>query len=63
MVLEFDALTTGIAFLVLLGVLLGGTLMSPMQTSTVAMVSGGLIAFGVLTLLLGVKHGEYRAGQ
>lgn len=63
MALEFDALTTGIGFLILLGVLLGGTLMSPMQTSTVAMVSGGLVVFGGLTLLLGVKHGEYRARQ
>ncbi|WP_449272222.1 DUF7333 family protein [Halorhabdus rudnickae] len=37
--------------------------MSPMQTSTVAMVSGGLAVFGLVTLLVGVKHGEYRAGQ
>ncbi|QGN07640.1 hypothetical protein Hrd1104_10250 [Halorhabdus sp. CBA1104] len=63
MALEFDGTTTGIAFLVLLAVLIGGTVMSPMQTSTVAMVSGGLAVFGLVTLLLGVKHGEYRAGH
>lgn len=48
-------------FLVLFGLLAGGTLASPMQTSTVGMVLGGLFVFGVLVLALGVKHGEYRA--
>lgn len=59
--MQFDTRTTVAAFVVLLAVLVGGTLMSPMQPDTVAMVSGGLVVFGVLTLLLGVKHGEYRA--
>lgn len=59
--MEFDTTTTAIAFVVLLAVLLGGTASSPMSTSTVMMVSVGLVVFGVLTLLLGVKHGEYRA--
>jgi len=58
---QFDATTTGIAFLVLLGALIGGTLASPMTTATVAMVSVGLALFGLATLVLGVKHGEYRA--
>ena len=59
--MELDALKTAVAFLVLFGVLAVGTLMSPMTTSTVMMVMGGLLVFGVVTLLLGVKHGEYRA--
>jgi hypothetical protein len=59
--MEFDTLTTAIAFVVLLGILLGGTATSPMSSSTVMMVSTGLVIFGVLTLVLGVKHGEYRA--
>jgi len=63
MAVEFDATTTGIAFLVLLAVLVGGTVMSPMTTSTVVMVSVGLAVFGLLTLLIGVKHGEYRAAR
>jgi hypothetical protein len=58
---EFDAVTTGVAFLVLFGVIAAGTFMSPMGTSTVVMVLGGLLVFGVLTLAVGVKHGEYRA--
>lgn len=61
--MEFNTTTTTIAFIVLLAVLIGGTMMSPMSTSTVLMVSVGLIAFGVLSLLLGIKHGEYRANH
>ena len=59
--MEFDTSKTVIAFVVLLAIILGGTVMSPMRTSTVMMVSGGLIVFGSLSLLLGIKHGEYRA--
>jgi hypothetical protein len=61
--MEFDTVKTAVAFLVLFGVLAGGTFTSPMATSTVMMVTGGLLVFGVLTLLLGVKHGEYRASR
>ena len=59
--MEFDTTKTGIAFVALLAIIIGGTMMSPMSTSTVMMVSVGLIVFGVLTLLLETKHGEYRA--
>jgi len=61
--MELDALKTAVAFLVLFGALAVGTIMSPMQMSTVMMVLGGLLVFGVITLLLGVKHGEYRASH
>ncbi len=61
--MELDALKTAVAFLVLFGVLAVGTLMSPMSMMTVMMVLGGLLVFGVVTLLLGVKHGEYRASH
>ncbi|RBI61165.1 DUF7333 family protein [halophilic archaeon] len=61
--MEFDIATTAVGFLVLFGIIAVGTLMSPMTTSTVMMVLGGLAVFGVLTLLLGVKHGEYRAAR
>jgi len=61
--MELDAVKTAAAFLVLFGVLAVGTFMSPMATSTVMMVMGGLLVFGVITLLLGVKHGEYRASH
>jgi len=61
--MEFDTKTTVLAFAVLFAVLVGGTAMSPMSTSTVAMVSVGLLVFGVIALLLGVKHGEHRASR
>lgn len=61
--MEFNTTTTAVAFVILFAILLGGTAMSPMSTSTVAMVSVGLFVFGVLSLLIGVKHGEYRASQ
>jgi hypothetical protein len=61
--MELDALKTAVAFIALFGFLAVGTFMSPMTTSTVMMVLGGLLVFGVVTLLLGVKHGEYRASH
>ena len=61
--MKFDTTTTAIAFLVLFAVLVGGTAMSPMSPSTVTMVSVGLLVFGVLSLVIGVKHGEYRASH
>jgi len=59
--MEFDTTVTAVAFLVLLAVLLGGTFSSPMSSDTKMMVAGGQLVFLVLVLLLGVKHGEYRA--
>ncbi|GAA0246161.1 hypothetical protein ACFFQF_05250 [Haladaptatus pallidirubidus] len=59
--MEFDTTKTVLVFLVLFGIIAVGTFMSPMITSTVMMVLGGLAVFGMLTLFLGVKHGEYRA--
>ena len=59
--MEFNAAVTGAAFVVLFGILAVGTFMSPMQASTVGMVLGGLLVFGLATLFIGVKHGEYRA--
>ena len=61
--MEFNTTKTLIAFVVLLAILVGGTVMSPMSISTVMMVSVGLIVFGTITLFLGIKHGEYRANR
>ena len=59
--MEFTATKSALAFIVLFAVLTGGTVMSPMSTSTVVMVSVGLFIFGILTLATGVQYGEYRA--
>ncbi|WP_254547300.1 DUF7333 family protein [Halomarina pelagica] len=61
--MKFNTTTTAIAFIILFAVIVGGTAMSPMSTSTVAMVSVGLLVFGVLSVVIGVKHGEYRASH
>nr|WP_233340800.1 hypothetical protein [Haloprofundus sp. MHR1] len=61
--MEFDNTKTVIAFVVLLAIIIGGTMMSPMSTSTVMVVSVGLLVFGVLTPFLEIKHGEYRANR
>jgi hypothetical protein len=59
--MDFDITTTAMAFVILLAVLIGGPVMSPMSTGTVVMVSVALVVFGALSLFIGVKHGEHRA--
>jgi hypothetical protein len=61
--MEFDTPVTAVAFAVVLAVLLGGTLTSPMESSTKMMVGGGQVVFLAVTLLLGVKHGRWRAAN
>lgn len=61
--MEFNITTTAFAFIILFAILVAGTAMSPMSTGTVAMVSVGLFVFGVLSLIIGVKYGEYRASH
>lgn len=57
---EYDLPTAGGIFVVLLGLVLGGTLTSPMTTATKGMVAVGLVVFGVGSFYLGMKHGEQR---
>ena len=61
--MEFNTTTTAITFITLFAILVGGTSMSPISTITVAMISIRLMVFGVLSLLIGVKHGDYRVGH
>lgn len=60
--MEFDTLTTAVAFLALIALGVGGTSMSPMTLeTTLMMVLPSALVFGLLVLFIGVKHGEYRA--
>jgi hypothetical protein len=59
--MEFDRGKTVGVFVVLFAIIAIGTFMSPMTASTVMMVLGGLLVFGVLALFVGIQHGEYRA--
>ncbi|QSG06097.1 putative membrane protein [Halapricum desulfuricans] len=60
--MDFDALTTAVAFVALIAVGVGGASMSPMTLeTTLMMVLPSAVVFGAIVLVLGVKHGEYRA--
>jgi len=62
--MELDTTKTAAAFLAIVGVGVAVLLTMPvgMTTDTVLMmVAPSMIAFGLLTLAIGVKHGEYRA--
>jgi len=62
--MELDLPKTAGIFIALIAVGVGGLVgMGVMQTSTVMMmVAPSMIAFGLICVFIGVKHGEYRAG-
>ena len=57
----FGLIKKVLSFGLLFGLLAIGTIASPMTPETVLMVLAGLLLFGLLTLFIGIKHGEYRA--
>ena len=60
--MDFDGLTTALAFVALVAVGVGGASMSPMTLeTTLMMVAPSALVFGAIVLVLGIKHGEYRA--
>ncbi|WP_224269735.1 DUF7333 family protein [Haloprofundus salinisoli] len=59
--MQFDLTTTVALFAVPLLVIIGGTVTSPMPTTISVGVSVGIALFGVLALVVGIKHGEYRS--
>lgn len=61
--MEFDQTTTAGIFLAIILASVGGLYAAPMmQPSTVlTMVAPSILLFGAICVLLGVKHGEYRA--
>jgi len=60
--MEFDLPTTGAAFILVIALGIGGMAATPMGLTTILMmVAPSMIVFGLLMLVLGVKHGEYRA--
>lgn len=60
--MEYDLPKTALLFAVPLLIIVAGTVTSPMPMALSAGISAGIALFGVLALVLGVKHGEYRAG-
>lgn len=59
--MEFDLQKTVLLFAVPLLVIIAGTVTSPMPQALSIGVSVGIAVFGVLALVVGIKHGEYRA--
>ena len=60
--MEFNLPTTGAAFILVIALGIGGMAATPMGMTTILMmVAPSMIVFGLLMLVLGVKHGEYRA--
>jgi len=62
--MEFDTPKTATAFLLIVAVGAGGLAASDVMLleTVLMMVLPSMLAFGGISLLLGVKHGEYRAG-
>lgn len=60
--MDFDRLETGALFVALIAVgVLGLIATGMMATRTVLMmVTPSMVVFGLLSLAIGVKHGEYR---
>jgi len=63
--MEFDLPKTAAVFLALIAIGIGGIASAGfMDPSTVLMmVLPSTLVFGLLCLVIGVKHGEYRASQ
>lgn len=66
MALELDLARTVVAFLAVVAVGTGVLLTMPMgmtADTVLMMVTPSMIVFGLLVLVIGVKHGEYRAAN
>ncbi|WP_226012825.1 DUF7333 family protein [Halomicrobium salinisoli] len=61
--MEFNQTVTAAVFAVVFLVIAGGTLTSPMPQPLSIGITVGLLVFGLVTLFVGVKHGEYRASS
>jgi ABC-type Na+ efflux pump permease subunit len=61
--MEFDLRKTAAVFVIVIAAGIGGLIGMDVMPMTVMlmMVAPSMIAFGLLMLGLGVKHGEYRA--
>ena len=60
--MEFDRKTTVGLFGAIIAVGVGSLFATPMgETTILMMVLPSMIVFGLLTLFLGVKHGQYQA--
>lgn len=61
--MEFNRATTAAIFLVLIAIGVGGVSIPMSIQNTLMMVLPSALIFGAIVLVIGVKHGEYRARQ
>lgn len=63
--MEFDTITTAVAFVVLIALGTGALLVAPMMAprTVLMMVLPSMVVGGLVFLALGVLYGEYRASQ
>jgi hypothetical protein len=61
--MDFDLVRTAVLFVAVIVVGVGGLLVSEVMPArtTLMMVAPSMIAFGLICLAIGVKHGEFRA--
>ncbi|PSQ29224.1 hypothetical protein BRD03_00365 [Halobacteriales archaeon QS_9_68_17] len=61
--MELDIAKTAIAFVALIAAGVGSLVAAPMMTTgtVLMMVLPSMVAFGLVCLVLGVAHGQYRA--
>jgi uncharacterized membrane protein YcaP (DUF421 family) len=61
--MDFDLPKTAAVFVLIIALGVGALIGAPMMTTNtvLVMVAPSMTVFGLLMLVLGVKHGEYRA--
>ncbi|ELY57757.1 DUF7333 family protein [Natronolimnohabitans innermongolicus] len=61
--MEFNELTTAVAFVAVIAIGTGGMIASDMMTtdSILMMVVPSMVIFGAIMLAIGVMYGQYRA--
>ncbi|GAB3673885.1 DUF7333 family protein [Halopiger thermotolerans] len=61
--MEFDLPTTAAAFIAVIALGIGGLIAAPMMTTdtVLMMVAPSMIVFGLVMLVIGIAHGQYRA--
>ncbi|QLG48304.1 DUF7333 family protein [Natrinema halophilum] len=61
--MEFDLPTTAATFITVIAIGVVSLIAAPMMAmdTVLMMVAPSMIVFGLIMLVLGIKHGEYRA--
>ncbi|MDY6776063.1 hypothetical protein ACEU6E_06695 [Halorutilales archaeon Cl-col2-1] len=61
--MEFDLTKTAGLFVLIVALGVGGLVAAPMMrpSTVLMMVLPSMVIYGLITLAIGVKHGEYRA--